>query len=43
MFDELIDQAIQDATVDPDGLRLYRVKFNDAGEFFGVTQVNEAS
>lgn len=43
MFDQLIDQAIQDATVDPDGSRLYRVKFNDAGEFFGVTQIEEES
>lgn len=43
MFDQLIDQAIQDATVDPDGPHLYRVKFNDAGEFFGVTQISEAS
>lgn len=32
MFDELVDQAIEDATVDPDGLHLFRVKFNDAGE-----------
>lgn len=39
MFDQLIDDAIQDATVDPDGLHLYRVKFNDAGEMFGLTQV----
>jgi hypothetical protein len=39
MFDQLIDQAIQDATVDPDGLRLYRVKFNDAGEMYGLTQI----
>lgn len=41
MFDQLIDQAIEDATTEPDGLHLYRVKFNDAGEFFGVTQVEE--
>lgn len=39
MFDKLIDQAIEDATVDPDGLHLYRVKFNTAGEMYGLTQV----
>lgn len=39
MFDQLIDQAIQDATVDPDDPHLYRVKFNDAGEMYGLTQV----
>ena len=39
MFDQLITQAIQDATVDQDGLHLYRVKFNDAGEMYGLTQV----
>ena len=39
MFDQLIDQATQDAAVDPDGLHLYRVKFNDAGEIYGLTQV----
>ena len=43
MFDQLIDDALQDATVDPDGPHLYRVKFNDAGEFFGVTQIEEES
>lgn len=43
MFDELVDQAIEDATTDPDGPHLYRVKFNDAGEFFGVTQVAETT
>ena len=43
MFDQLIDDALQDATVDPDGPHLYRVKFNDAGEFFGVTQVRETT
>lgn len=43
MFDQLIGDAIQDATVDPDGLHLYRVKFNDAGEMYGLTQINEAS
>lgn len=41
MFDQLIDDAIQDATVDPDGLHLYRVKFNDAGEMYGLTQIKE--
>ena len=39
MFDQPIDDAIQDATVDPDGLHLFRVKFNDAGEMYGLTQV----
>lgn len=39
MFDELIDQAIEDDTVDPAGLHLFRVKFNDAGEMYGLTQV----
>lgn len=39
MFDQLIDQAIQDATVDPDGLHLFRVKFNGDGEMYGLTQV----
>lgn len=43
MFDELVDQAIEDATVDPDDLHLYRVKFNSAGEMYGLTQINEAS
>lgn len=43
MFDQLIDDAIQGATIDPDGLRLFRVKFNDTGEFFGVTQVEETT
>ena len=43
MSDQLIDDALQDATVDPDGLHLYRVKFNDAGEFFGVTQITDES
>ncbi len=43
MFDQLIDDAIQDATVDPDGLHLYRVKFNDAGEMYGLTQIKEES
>ena len=43
MKNRLIDQAIQDATTDPDGLHLYRVKFNDAGEMYGLTQINEAS
>lgn len=41
MFDQLIDDAIQDATVDPDGLHLYRVKFNDAREMYGLTQIQE--
>ncbi len=39
MFDQLIDDAIQDATVDPDGPHLYRVKSNDAGEMYGLTQL----
>lgn len=26
-------------TTDPDGLRFFRVKFNDAGEMYGLTQV----
>lgn len=39
MFDELIDQAIEDATVDPDGLYLFRIKFNSVGEMYGLTQV----
>lgn len=43
MFDQLIGDAIQDATVDPDGLHLYRVKFNDAGEMYGLTQIKEES
>ena len=43
MFDEIVDQAIEDATTDPDGPHLFRVKFNDAGEFFGVTQVRETT
>ena len=41
MFDQLIDDALQDATVDSDGLHLYRVKFNDAGEMYGLTQIKE--
>ena len=32
MFDELVDQAIEDATTDPDGLHLFRVRFNDGVE-----------
>ena len=43
MFDQLIDDALQDATVDLDGLHLYRVKFNDAGEMYGLTQIKEES
>lgn len=43
MFDQLIAQAIQDATVNQDGLPFYKCKFNDAGEFFGVTQIKEES
>lgn len=39
MFDELVDQAIEDATVEPDGLSFFRVKFNDAGEMYGLTQL----
>lgn len=39
MFDELVDQAIEDGTTYPDGLHLFRVKFNDAGEMYGLTQV----
>ena len=39
MFDEFVDQAIEDATTEPDGLHLFRVKFNDAGEMYGLTQV----
>ena len=39
MFDQPIGQAVQDATTEPDGLHLYRVKFNDAGEMYGLTQV----
>lgn len=41
--DPVIREAIENATVDPDGLHLYRVKFNDAGEMYGLTQINEAS
>lgn len=41
--DPVVSAAITDATVDPDGLHLYHVKFNDAGEFFGVTQVEETT
>ena len=41
--DPVVSAAITDATVDPDGLHLYRVKFNDAGEMYGLTQINEAS
>lgn len=41
MFDQLIDDAIQDATTDPGGLHLFRVKFNDAGEMYGLTQIKE--
>nr|UVX46467.1 MAG: hypothetical protein [Bacteriophage sp.] len=26
-------------TADPDGLHFFRVKFNDAGEMYGLTQV----
>ena len=43
MFDQLIDDALQDATVDPEGLHLFRVKFNDAGEMYGLTQIKEES
>ena len=41
MFDQLIDDALRDATVDPDGPHLYHVKFNDAGEMYGLTQIKE--
>lgn len=43
IVDPVIHEAIENGTVDPDGLPFYRCKFNDAGEFFGVTQINEAS
>ena len=39
MFDDFLDDAIEDATNDPDGLHLFRIKFNDAGEMYGLTQV----
>lgn len=39
MFDELVDQAIEDATTEPEGLHFFRVKFNDAGEMYELTQV----
>lgn len=39
MFDDLVDHAIEDATTEPDGLHLFRVKFNDAGEMCGLTQL----
>lgn len=39
--DPVVSAAITDATVNPDGLPFYKCKFNDAGEFFGVTQVEE--
>lgn len=42
-FDPVVDDAIHEGTVDPDGLPFYRCKFNDAGEFFGVTQIEEES
>ena len=42
-FDTVVDAAIHDGTTDPDGLPFYRCKFNDAGEFFGVTQIEEES
>lgn len=38
-FDQLIGQAMRDATVDPDGLHPFRVKSNDAGEMYELTQV----
>lgn len=41
--DPVIHEAIENGTVDPDGLRFYRCKFNDAGEMYGLTQINEAS
>lgn len=41
--DPVIHEAIENGTVDPDGLPFYRCKFNDAGEFFGVTQIKEES
>lgn len=41
MFDELTDQAREDATTNPDGPHLFHVKFNDAGEMYGLTQTKE--
>ena len=41
--DPVMREALANATVYPDGLPFYRCKFNDAGEFFGLTQINEAS
>lgn len=43
IVDPVIHEAIENGTVDPDGLRFFRCKFNDAGEFFGVTQIEEES
>lgn len=43
IVDPVIHEALENGTVDPDGLRFYRCKFNDAGEFFGVTQVEETA
>ena len=43
IFDDFLDDAIEDATTNPDDLHLFRVKFNDAGEMYGLTQINEAS
>ena len=43
IVDPVIHEAIENGTVDPDGLPFYRCKFNDAGEFFGVTQITDDS
>lgn len=43
IVDPVIHEALENGTVDPGGLPFYKCKFNDAGEFFGVTQISEAS
>ena len=42
-LDHDVWEPVAFSEIDPDGLRLFRVKFNDAGEMYGLTQINEAS
>jgi len=42
-FSDVLDEAIEQATVNPDGLRFHRVRFMAGPEDIGLEQVQEAS
>lgn len=41
MFDEVIDEAIKHATVNPDGLHFYKVKFLGDPEAIHLRQIED--